>query len=65
MIFGVSATRDAVVIAQTTGLGEMFVIKSIKSIPFDDLSPGRAPSILKLLVPNPLGLRETGMARLS
>jgi hypothetical protein len=34
MIFGVSATREAVVIAHTTGSGETFVIKSIKSILF-------------------------------
>lgn len=34
MIFGVSPTRDAVVIAQTTGAGETFVIKSIRSIQF-------------------------------
>ena len=34
MIFGVSTTKDAVVIAQATGPGETFVIKSIKSIQF-------------------------------
>jgi hypothetical protein len=34
MIFGVSPTKDAVVIAQSTGSGETFVIKSIKSIQF-------------------------------
>ena len=34
MIFGVSPTKDAVVIAQTTGSGETFVIKSITSIRF-------------------------------
>jgi ethanolamine utilization protein EutA (predicted chaperonin) len=43
MILGVSSTKDEVVIAQTTGSGETFVIKSIKSIQFrarsgDDLS---------------------------
>src|ERR1700736_3991356 len=43
MIFGVSPTKDAVVIAQTTGSGETFAIKSIKSIKFqarsgDDLA---------------------------
>jgi ethanolamine utilization protein EutA (predicted chaperonin) len=43
MIFGVSPTRDAVVIAHTTGAGEALVIKSITSIQFqarsgDDLT---------------------------
>ena len=43
MIFGVSPTRNAVVIAGTAGSGETFVIKSITSIPFhagsgDDLA---------------------------
>ena len=34
MIFGVSPTKDAVVIVQATGSGETFVIKSINSIQF-------------------------------
>ena len=34
MTFGVSPTKDAVVIAQTTGSGETFVIKSMTSIQF-------------------------------
>ncbi len=34
MVFGVSPTRDAVVIAHTTGSGETFAIKSIRSIRF-------------------------------
>jgi ethanolamine utilization protein EutA (predicted chaperonin) len=43
MVIGVSPTKDAVVIAQTTGSGETFVIKSIQSIQFqaqcgDDLT---------------------------
>ncbi len=43
MIFGVNLTNDAGVIAQTTGSGETFVIKSIKSVQFqvgsgDDLT---------------------------
>jgi hypothetical protein len=43
MIFGVSATKDAVVIAQTRGSGETFAIRSITSIQFqarsgDDLA---------------------------
>lgn len=43
MIFGVSPTRNAVIVAHTTGAGETFAIKSIRSIQFqagsgDDLS---------------------------
>ena len=43
MIFGVSATKDAVVVARTTRSGEMFAITSIASIQFqarsgDDLT---------------------------
>jgi hypothetical protein len=34
MIFGVSPTREAVVIAQTSGSGETFAIASIKSVRF-------------------------------
>jgi hypothetical protein len=50
MIFGVSATRDVVVIAQTTGLGETFVIKSITSIPFQARSGGDLSELLHRLV---------------
>ena len=50
MIFGVSATRDAVVIAQTTGSGETFVIKSIKSILFQARSGGYLSELLHRLV---------------
>jgi hypothetical protein len=50
MIFGVSATRDAVVIAQTTGSGETFVIKSIKSILFQTRSGGDLTELLQRLV---------------
>jgi hypothetical protein len=49
MIFGVSATRDVVVIAQTTGLGETFVIKSITSIPFQARSGGDLSELLHRL----------------
>jgi hypothetical protein len=34
MIFGVSPTKAAVVIAKATGSGDTFVIKSIRSIQF-------------------------------
>jgi hypothetical protein len=50
VIFGVSATRDAVVIAQTTGSGETFVIKSIKSILFQARSGGYLSELLHRLV---------------
>jgi ethanolamine utilization protein EutA (predicted chaperonin) len=50
MIFGVSLTKDAVVIAQTTGLGETFVIKSIKSIQFQARSGDDLTELLQRLV---------------
>ena len=50
MIFGVSPTKDAVVIAQTTGSGETFVIKSIKSIQFQTQSGDDLTELLKRLV---------------
>ena len=50
MIFGVSPTRDAVVIAHTTGSGETFVIKSIKSIPFQTRSGDDLTELLRRLV---------------
>jgi ethanolamine utilization protein EutA (predicted chaperonin) len=51
MILGVSPTKHAVVIAQTTGSGERFVIKSIESIEFqarsgDDLTELRQRLVL-------------------
>jgi ethanolamine utilization protein EutA (predicted chaperonin) len=50
MIFGVSLTKDAVVIAQTTGLGETLVIKSIKSIQFQARSGDDLTELLQRLV---------------
>ena len=50
MIFGVSPTRDAVVIAQAAGSGETFVIKSIKSIHFQARSGGDLSELLQRLV---------------
>jgi hypothetical protein len=35
MIFGVSATKSAVVIAETKGTGDKFAITAIRPIPFD------------------------------
>ena len=43
MIFGVSPTKEAVVIARTVGSGEAFVIKSIMSIPFQARSGADLP----------------------
>jgi ethanolamine utilization protein EutA (predicted chaperonin) len=50
MIFGVSPTKDAVVIAQTTGSGESFEIKSIKSIQFHARSGDNLTELLQRLV---------------
>jgi hypothetical protein len=49
MIFGVSPTRDAVVIAQTTGSGDTFAIKSIASIQFLAGSGGDLTELLRRL----------------
>jgi hypothetical protein len=50
MIFGVSPTKDAVVIAQTTGSGETFAIKSITSIQFQARSGDDLTGLLRRLV---------------
>ena len=50
VIFGVSPTKDAVVIARTTGAGEAFVIKSIKSIQFQARSGSELTELLQRLV---------------
>ena len=50
MIFGVSPTRDAVVIAHATGLGETFVITSIESIEFQARSGDDLTELLERLV---------------
>jgi ethanolamine utilization protein EutA (predicted chaperonin) len=50
MILGVTATRDAVVIAQTTGSGQTFVIKSITSIQFQARSGTDLTELLQRLV---------------
>ena len=49
MILGVSPTRDAVVIAYTTGSGETFVIKSIASIQFQTRSGDDLTELLRCL----------------
>ena len=50
MTFGVSPTKEAVVIAQTTGSGETFVIKSITSIQFQARSGDDLTELLQRLV---------------
>ena len=50
MIFGVSPTKHAVVIVQTTGSGERFVIKSIESVQFQTRSGNDLTALLELLV---------------
>ena len=50
MIFGVSPTKNAVVIAQVTGAGETFVIKSIRSIQFQARSGDGLNELLQRLV---------------
>ena len=50
MIFGVSPTKDTVVIAQAAGSGETFAIKSITSIPFQARSGADLGTLLKRLV---------------
>ena len=50
MIFGVSPTRDAVVIAHTTGAGAAFAIKSITSIQFQARSGDDLTELLRRLV---------------
>jgi len=50
MIFGVSPTRDAVVIAHTTGSGETFAIKSITSVRFQARSGDDLTDLLQRLV---------------
>ncbi len=50
MIFGVSPTKGAVVIAQTTGAGRTFAIKSIESILFQARSGDDLWELLERLV---------------
>jgi hypothetical protein len=50
MIFGVSPTKGAVVIAQATGSGGAFVIKSITSIRFQARSGADLTELLQRLV---------------
>jgi hypothetical protein len=47
MIFGVSATKSAVVIAETKGTGDNFTITAIRSIPFDVQSGADLAELLR------------------
>jgi ethanolamine utilization protein EutA (predicted chaperonin) len=50
MIFGVSPTKDAIVIAKTTGAGDTFAIKSINSIQFQARSGRDLTELLQHLL---------------
>ena len=50
MIFGVSPTKNAVVIAHATGSGETFAIKSIRSVQFQTRSGADLTELLQRLV---------------
>jgi len=50
MIFGVSPTKEAVVIVRTSGRGETFVITSIKSIHFQTQSGDDLRELLRRLL---------------
>jgi hypothetical protein len=50
MIFGVSPTKDAVIIARTAGSAEAFVIKSITSVQFQARSGADLADLLQRLV---------------
>lgn len=50
MVVGVSPTKDAVVIARTTGSGDTFTIKSITAIPFQARSGDDLAALLRRLV---------------
>lgn len=50
MIFGVSPTRDAVVVAHTRGSGETFAITSIKAIQFKVRSGDDLTELLRRLI---------------
>jgi hypothetical protein len=49
MIFGVSATKSAVVVAETRGTGDKFAITVIKPIPFEVQSGDNLAELLRCL----------------
>ena len=50
MIFGVNATKSAVVIAETKGVGDKFVITAIRPIPFQVRSGNDLAELLQRLI---------------
>ena len=50
MIFGVNATKSAVVIAETKGVGDKFVITAIRQIPFQVRSGDDLAELLQSLI---------------
>ena len=50
MLFGVNATRSAVVIAETRGAGDKFVITAIRPIPFQVRSGDDLTELLQSLI---------------
>jgi hypothetical protein len=49
MIFGVNATKSAIVIAETKGIGDKFAITAIRSIPFEVRSGNDLAELLRSL----------------
>jgi hypothetical protein len=65
MIFGVNATRSAVVIAETKGAGDKFVITAIRPIPFqvrsgDDLGVSEEEDLKRGMEEKPKEFVEIG-----
>ena len=50
MILGISATKSAIIIAETKGAGDKFVIKSIRPIPFQVRSGDDLAELLQSLI---------------
>jgi hypothetical protein len=50
MIFGVNATRSAVVIAETKGAGDKFVVTAIRPVPFQVRSGDDLTELLQSLI---------------
>src|ERR1022692_1392710 len=50
MIFGVNATRSAVVIAETRGAGDKFVVTAIRPVPFQVRSGDDLTELLQSLI---------------
>src|ERR1017187_6803276 len=50
MILGISTTKSAIIIAETKGVGDKFVIKSIRPIPFQVRSGDDLTKLLQSLI---------------